>query len=235
MISIKIDESGTSTVSMVRGGQTHNRAVSFSEVLGLLGEATSFDTGLLPPGTRYFWHKGNKAVLVVEVPSHRRTLLVKHDYSSITHTIENVPLPNTIFIFKIVKSIGTYSISQIQLHAGKRGIELDAETPLFEYPTPNVEGGRICWGYDGKVLNGLKHLSGIEGAVRAFYRTNFNDHIWYKDSLSKEFPFIKEFSWKKIEKYFNILAEQPCFSNDWLAPSRAHHTLGDAISAYKSF
>lgn len=206
---------------LVKDGHTYQKMVSHKKLMSVLEKHSTFATGLLPPNTRYYQKSGDQYVVLVEIPPMKRTMIVKHDGHGRQIVIDNVPMSAGAFFFNIHKDPRTqnYQISRPRLFAlpfkGLQGFE----DQLYRYPTPNVDiHGGICWGSNHGVIEGLKCLSGLEGAVRAFFRTNFNDHIWGYNALTNKFDW-KGMSWRAVEQYFQELANFDQFDDDWLLPT----------------
>lgn len=232
MIDIEMSNE-KSTISTVHNGEVVRRDIPQEDILALLEGHCSFDTGLLPPNTRYYKKQGQRVGILVEVPYHSRTIFVKHDGSSKQIILEDVPMPAGLFAYDVtLRANGNLTLTRGILFAMKRQGMVDFDTPLFRYPAPNINtGGGICWGHDaGKLFANIKTLSALEGAARAYFRTNFNDHMWDKSAVTRDFPW-GNINYRLVEDYFQKVKEVGEFKDEWLAkvystPRRVLSSMG---------
>lgn len=228
MLEVQLEPNGASIV-LSKDGKNFSRPVDSKELMGVLEQFCAFDTGLLPPNTRYYNLKGDKLVTVVEFPYAKRTIFVKHDGSNKIHTLEDIPMPAGLFVFNVQLLKNNHKLNNGMMFGLPRKGLTDPNVKLRRYPTPNLDSsGRICWGgYANKLFSEMKTVSALEGVVRAFFRTNFNDHLWGKRCLHESFPW-EDINVMMIEEYFNKIAELGDFKDEWMLP--AHYSLKEALA-----
>lgn len=223
MISINIG-TASAVLSAKKDGGLHHRPAGTAEVMAILEDASKFSTELLPANTRYYRKTNHQIDLAVEWPKHRRTILVVHGGSK---TIENVALPAGVMFLKFnTDSTYGHSFSNALLFAFKGNTIRDKNEPLFRYPVPNCGyNGSICWSNAVKEYKS-KNVSGFEGMIRAFFTSNFNNHMIESDATSYRSKDCS--SPVDVDRYFAALAKEPEFKDEWLARG-GYHTFLTAL------
>ena len=192
------------------GGLEHSVPISLSRFTQMLNPQQEGGYDRLPPGTRYVAESSAKRTvkLLIEFPPAKRLIKVQHDYSvrgGIKCDVAGVALPGGVFVFDLMKSGDTYTINGSRLFGVAKTIA-DTTDRLYRFPLPNLGHGdaRICWG-GNSVHYAYAGLAAIEGAAKVYFESNFNDHWFYKDSVSAAFDWEGQ-DVRAVELFFQKLA-----------------------------
>jgi len=226
-MSFRFDGTQIAAVLNQNGNPLPN-PTELDEVLRYLSVFGGFNSGLLPPNTRYLKIAQNVTTIAIEVQAAKRQVAIRHDphnhYGLPTKEIliPDVPFPSAAFIFKLNRSADKkYMISVCYIYALASSGLNSLDEKLYYFPTPNIMYGQtICWGYNAQAANKLSYhsLASIEGAVNYLYGAGFNDHVFHKDLLSKEFDWSKIPNVRNVELYFEQLRQAGSFDIKWLRP-----------------
>lgn len=199
---------------------------------GHLSPMAEINSGLLPPGTRWIGpSRGGRMIILVEIPAGKHELWVKHDhgrYNAKELRVKDVPLPAALAIINMAaNATGGYTFGGCSLAAlaGARLQSLDDR--LYRYPLPNTSPDLgVCWG-STQLHQDYRSIAAIEYVSTMMFRSAFNDHMWDKGALTKEFDWTGIPDCRAVEVYMEKLVQLGEFKNEWLVP--ASRNLRDLI------
>lgn len=212
---------GRIELSRTVDGKTHSQPISLACLNGLLSPKKEFGYRHLPAGCRMVVEKpASKMVqIVVEFPAGRRKVKVKHDpgvYSGSAHEIEGVALPGGICVIDLYDKNPSYTVSQMRVFGLANTLSGTSDI-LYRYPVPNLDRsyGSVCWG--GNRFETYMNLAAAEGLVLKFFESQFNNHLFYRDTLSENFQW-GSLDINAVHEFFKKLADLPVFPVEWLKP-----------------
>lgn len=137
-----------------------------------------YDSGMLPPNTRYYSRDGAYELVVMEIPEQVREI----EFRSDAHGAGNekgtfkVITPRLVVCLDLKNGTDGYSdIFHTRIFALKETITTP-QTEIFYFPFGNVDT-RVCWGTTHLPRYRTGEYQGLGGIVSIFYGTLFNGHL----------------------------------------------------------
>jgi hypothetical protein len=194
LVEMKIFEDQISIIEN-EGSSSRIRSIAPEGLAQALVKDLRFDTGLLPVGTiRYFKYNGNIRLYCV-IPAHKRR--IKYNSNGNKREYEAVPLPPSLFVFKIHENGGSFQLQDTYIYALTSTI-VKPNSRVYKFPMTNIfPDGRICMGYHEFPTN-WNSLVGVTGFCEQFFSSEFNDDL--DDLRFKPFKIIKNEQCYTIER-----------------------------------
>ena len=148
------------------GGIKTTKSIGIDDLREIFNDI-SFDTDILPVGTRMYIKNNTKETVLLEVPESIRKVKFgdEHDYDEF-----NVPTPWTLWELTFNNHNNIKRLTYSNVYALKHPI-LNRKTELFKFPFSNVSS-YICWG--DSVIPDRENLIGVSSIPDIFYDSYFN-------------------------------------------------------------
>lgn len=163
-------------------------------------------TPVLPFGTRYYARKKDKICLVIEKPSFILPVL-----QTIYGSIENVPIPSTLWIYNINNTSDGLTTSRIYCYTMKKFDVFSLDMPLHHFIFPHYADwyGGVCWGDRANVVATIsRDLNGFSRLPDLFFNTTTANHLIPADNILT--PFMRVYSELSAEHKNEV-----SFDNAW--------------------
>lgn len=150
-------------------GYTTIKTVSPQAFIEAMNSDAEFQTGLLPPNTRYYRRIDRSEHIVVEVPPSIRTVTYKRrEYK--------IPVPRILACFSMRnESAGYSSVYSTSFSVLKMPL-LGPTTETYQFPFPNVDIN-VCWGSNALPKYQRGQYQSLCALVDLFFDAPFNDDL----------------------------------------------------------
>jgi len=177
--TIDISEQGVLITQVEDSGAYITKNVDIQSLRETIAEDLSLSTGLLPLGVRMYRRQGQHEYVVMEVPPALRE--VHYTRSNKKHTFK-IPLPWTLWFFKLRNEGNQKNLAWSNVYAMKGPIVSEKITNVYTFPMSNTDG-YICWG--NQRLPSWKNLLGLASVPDIFFAAPFNSDLDYPDKYTE--------------------------------------------------
>jgi len=179
---IRLDENGC-RLELESGKFKSTKYIDPTELIQAFND-TSFETGLLPTGCKYYARRGDHELVVLQLDATRIDVPISsRERVGNENVLQGVPFPRTLFLILLYRGRPNTNRPNLLVPNGVRIFSLASDLltidqRIYSFPYGNVSpvDGHVCFGGNNLEVRSLKGTTGI---ISTFMNAPFNNDMNY--------------------------------------------------------